>query len=258
MGTSHRYNDPGMAGTERRINMAREYFLTLPYWRFGLRQLFLWTAAIAFGLVALRSATMTWVAGMLGLVTAALATSILLIVFRHGSKRAYWIGFAIFGWLYLLVLVASWTLARIAANDSPLAAHNLPTQQLSSYSYHWLFDEAFEKYQASRSMPSTVMGSGQDFTFYFGSTSGSPAGAATGGMSMESGMAGSTMPNPGPMPIAFSYSTPVGPPPGPNESDFVNVAHALWTLLFAVMGGCLSFWLYTTDKGRSDSPSAVS
>jgi len=63
-------------------------------WSFGLRQLFFWTAAIALGLVALRSASATWVGAMLGLATTALAVSILLIVFRHDPKRAYWIGFA--------------------------------------------------------------------------------------------------------------------------------------------------------------------
>ena len=44
-----------------------------------------------------------------------------------------------------------------------------------------------------------------------------------------------------------------GPPPGPNEGDFVNVAHALWTLLFAAIGGFLAFWLYSTGPGRDES-----
>jgi hypothetical protein len=201
---------------------------------------------------------MTWVAAMLGLTLAVLTASILLVVFRGGSRRAYWIGFATVGWLYLLLVVVSWTLARMASDDNPLRAHNLITQQLASVTYHWLYDKAFEKYHGSVSGPySGVMGNGQ--AFYFGTTPPSdPAGAGTGGMSMDSGMAGSTMPVTGPMPIAISFATPTGPPPGPNESDFVNVAHALWTLLLAVIGGWVAYWLYMTSPGRTERQASVS
>src|SRR5687768_6826175 len=67
--------------------MARESLFTLPRWSFGLRQLFLWMAAIAVGLVALRSATMTWVAATLGLAIAVLAASILLVIYRRGASE---------------------------------------------------------------------------------------------------------------------------------------------------------------------------
>jgi hypothetical protein len=107
--------------------MARESDFTplfkLPRWSFGLRQLFLWTAAIALGLVALRSASPTWVAAMLGLALAVLTAAILLIVFRRGAQRAYWVGFATVGWMYLLLVFAGWTLARLGSNDNPLHAH---------------------------------------------------------------------------------------------------------------------------------------
>ena len=82
--------------------------ITLPRWSFGLRQLFLWTAAVALGLVALRSASANWVAAIMALTLYVLAVSVLLVVFRRGPQRAYWIGFATFGWLYLLLLAASW------------------------------------------------------------------------------------------------------------------------------------------------------
>ena len=225
-------------------------------WSFGLRQLFLWTAAIAVGLVALRSASATWVAAMLGLTTASLAVSILLIVFRHGPKRAYWIGFATFGGLYMLVLVASWTIARMADNDSPLAAHNLPTQQLASGSYHWLYDEAFEKYQATLSgTASGLWVSEQNFSFYVGTVPGglsNPRVSDAGGDGSGYRINVPAMPGTGPTPTAISFATPAGPPPGPNETDFVNVAHALWTLLFAAIGGCMAYWLYVTGPRRTE------
>ena len=60
--------------------------------------------------------------------------------------------------------------------------------------------------------------------------------------------------------LHFPHRVPTlaGPPPGPNAGDFVNVAHALWTLLFAAIGGCLAYWLYATGPGRTDEPEAPS
>ena len=199
-------------------------------WNFGLQQLFLLMAVIALGLVALRSATMTWVAGMLGLALAVLTASVLLVIFRRGRQRAFWIGFATVGWIYLLLLFASWTIARMPSDDNPLRAHNLITQQLASVSYHWLYDKAFERHFAS------VPGGGN-------------YGPLPGG-----GYAGSGM-----MPGGFGGPGPSsGPPPGPNEGDFVNVAHALWTLILASMGGWLALWLYATGPGRNESIATAS
>jgi len=194
-------------------------------WSFGLRQLFLGMSAIALGLVALRSASVTWVAVLLGLIVTVLASSILLAIYRLGPQRAYWVGFAMFGWLYMLVLVASWTIAQSA--PSPLRADNLPTQRLASRSYHWLYDREFEKYYGSRQLGDYYHPMpGEE---YVGS------GLGTGG----------------------SLNGPV-PPPGPNETDFVNVAHALWTLLFAAMGGCLAYWLHVTGPGQTKEPASGS
>jgi hypothetical protein len=81
-----------------------------PHWRFTLRQLLLWTALIAVGLVALRSASATWVSASVGLTLLALAASPLLALYRDGPARAYWIGFTTIGWFYVLILVYAWNL----------------------------------------------------------------------------------------------------------------------------------------------------
>ncbi len=223
--------------------MARESdftpLFTLPRWTFRLRQLFLWTAAIALGLVALRSASPIWVATTMGLALLTLAASILLIIFRLGEQRAFWIGFATFGWLYAVLLAAGWWPVDPTSDvNSPYRAHNFLTQQLSSATYHWLYDKAFEEYFASS--PSAGMGG----------AGGYPGPYAGGGDNMyaSSGMPGGMPSGPG---MGGPAPTP-GPPPGPNESDFVRVAHALWTLVFAVVGGCLANWLYSTGPGRTE------
>jgi hypothetical protein len=199
-------------------------------WSFGLRQLFLWTSVIALGLVALRSASETWVSVLMGIAVAALASSILLAVYRRGPVRAYWVGFAAFGWLYLLVLAVSWTIA--GSTLSPLSAYNLPTQKLAYRSYHWLYDDAFAEYldkNASGNPYAPISGDG-----YVGSMGGS--------VPMLPGMPSGPA---GPPP-------PTARPPFPDEADFINVAHSLWTLLFAAIGGSLAYWLFVTGPGRTE------
>jgi hypothetical protein len=238
--------------------MARESdftpLFTLPRWTFRLRQLFLWTAAIALGLVALRSASPTWVSAMLGLALAVLSVSILSAIFRRGPQRAFWIGFTTIGWLYVLLLFTSWTLGRTTTNNSPLRVHNLITQKLSSVSYHWLYDEAFDSYNATVRAFSGPMGS-MGGRGYGGMMSGSEGDSGYGGDAYKatySGGMGSVMLGGVSGPVAAP-----GPPPGPNESDFVNVAHALWALLFAAIGGCVAGWLYQTGPGRTDKSGSV-
>ena len=53
-------------------------------------------------------------------------------------------------------------------------------------------------------------------------------------------------------PYGMGASGPLpGPAPIPNEGDFVNVAHSLWTLLFAAQGGCFAYWLHKTGQERT-------
>jgi hypothetical protein len=211
--------------------------------------MFLWTAAIALGLVALRSASPTWVAAMMGLALALLTLSALLVVFRRGQERAYWIGYATVGWLYVLLLVMN----PVADLNNPVHRENLVTQRLSGSAYHWLYDKAFEEYYASTSNNSANRST---FSFYFGTTSDlggdAPYDNATG-MPMGGSNGGSPMPGMGPM----SLAVPTGPPPGPNESDFVNVAHALWAMLLAAIGGCVASWLNQTGPGRTEKSGSV-
>jgi energy-coupling factor transporter transmembrane protein EcfT len=202
-------------------------------WRFSLRQLFVWMAVIALGCVALRNASGAWVAAMLGLAQLALATAILLVIFRRGAERAYWIGFATFGWLYLLLVLVNWSFASNTNSASLFGPHHLATTRLSDACYHCLFDEAFERYFAKFPLPS----------------SGDPAAPR---------MATSAIPPPVAFNPALGSMGQRPPYPGPDEGSFANVAHALWTILLAAIGGCLARWLYTTNQERrpADGPAA--
>lgn len=209
-------------------------------WRFTLKHLFIWTAVIALCCVALRNASGLWVAVMIGLALLTMATAILLVIFRRGADRAYWIGFATFGWLYLGLMLFGWNMDPNSYAANPFQPHNLVTSRLSEVAYHWLYDEAFETYNAS-----LQMGPGGGYSG-FGSSGGmssSPYGPG-GGMMGSGMMPGGGYPGPGAMRGMGPVALP--PPPGPNSQDFVNLSQALWAILLAAVGGALARWLYAT------------
>ena len=76
--------------------------------RFSIASLLVVVLFVAVGFAALRESSDLWDSGVFTLTLAALLISILLAVHRTESRRAFWIGFALFGWIYLgLSLVPS-------------------------------------------------------------------------------------------------------------------------------------------------------
>jgi len=76
--------------------------------RFTIAKLLGVILVLGVGFAALRESSDLWESGVFSLTLAALLVSILLAVHRSESKRAFWIGFAVFGWIYLgLSLVPS-------------------------------------------------------------------------------------------------------------------------------------------------------
>ena len=76
--------------------------------RFNIANLLGVILVLGVGFAALRESSDLWESGVFTLMLAALLISILLAVHRTESRRAFWIGFALFGWIYLgLSLVPS-------------------------------------------------------------------------------------------------------------------------------------------------------
>src|SRR5438552_827548 len=70
--------------------------------RFSIAGLLLVTLFVAVAVAALRAADDAWDHGVFALTLLVLLTAILLTIHRSGRKRAYWLGFALFGWVYLV------------------------------------------------------------------------------------------------------------------------------------------------------------
>ena len=87
--------------------------------RLTIRTLMVLTAFVAVGLTGLWASTDIWGNGIFTAVLAILTGSIILAVYREGEGRAFWIGFALFGGVYL------------AASRSPVSTSLLPTLGLA-------------------------------------------------------------------------------------------------------------------------------
>jgi hypothetical protein len=65
--------------------------------------------ACGFGLAALRNASPTWAGTMLLLTLGLLAVAVLGVIYRRDERRAWWLGFALFGWGFAALALAPWS-----------------------------------------------------------------------------------------------------------------------------------------------------
>ena len=95
--------------------------------RFSILTLMGCVLACGIGFAALRDANPIW-ASVMGLATLALlGVAVLGIVHRRGRKRAWWLGFALFGGLYHLLAAGPWV--------ADVTRPTLPTTQLLDYTH---------------------------------------------------------------------------------------------------------------------------
>jgi hypothetical protein len=187
--------------------------------RFSIRQLFIATAFIAAGCFGLLNATPLVAAASLTGVALILSVAVLIAIYRGGERRAFWVGFAFLGWVYLFLCFGG---------------------LLSATSFDWrgnitgqlalaLYDRAYLS-EAARPVQPTV------FSPYV-----PPPGTIY--PSYPSGIAPVTG-----APMVYTQLTPVivQVSSGPDREQFLYVAHSLWTLLLAACGGWFAQWLYAT------------
>ncbi len=84
--------------------------------------------ASAVGLTALRNASKTWAGAMLLLTCGILALAVVGAIYRQGARRAWWLGFSIFGWGYM-ALSGCWSANGLT---------DLPTTEVLKILKPWL------------------------------------------------------------------------------------------------------------------------
>jgi hypothetical protein len=69
----------------------------------------LWFVAVtAIGLASIRSTSGVWTTVAATLTLAALLKAVLAAALLRGNDRAFWLGFAVFGWVYLILVDWDW------------------------------------------------------------------------------------------------------------------------------------------------------
>jgi hypothetical protein len=78
--------------------------------RFTLAQLMVLVLVLGFGFAALRNADHYWANATYTIAILSVSTALLGAIVRRGTARVPWIGYAVFGWTYILLeLLPSWT-----------------------------------------------------------------------------------------------------------------------------------------------------
>jgi hypothetical protein len=216
--------------------------------QFSIRQLFIWTAFIGFACVSLRSASETWVAIAFAVVLMIIGVMPMLVILRSGADRAYWVGFAVIGSLYLGLLMYSFALEPNTVNSNPLSAGNLATARLARCCHRAIYGELAMANQLvfTVGMPATQYSVQLEDS---GLITLNPATidvdvAALRASSLRTGTVRWRMPV-----VATAAS--------PKADDFVNVAHALWTLVLAACGAWFARWLYRSQSRMAQATGTV-
>jgi hypothetical protein len=202
----------------------------MSHFRFSLRGLAVLVAAIAMGCTALAYAS-NWLSGILWLVTFLLLAFATLAAVLRSPPHSWWLGFATFGWLYVLTI--SGPLSGMA--DSQV--HNL------------LVSAATKMPKAT----STIPVSSADVGY------GTILNGAPEGISGEGGMAAGAMP--GGMGMGGT-----GLPTGAFQTQntkyigaFIRTSHALLALLLACLGGFAGQLIHHWNRTeRASQPQSAS
>ena len=186
--------------------------------RFSIGHLLAATALVALGRLALLKSSALLAAALMGAVVLVLIAAVVLAIYRTAETRAFWIGFAVFGWGYLLLCYGP----LFTANGSPFESTRSATGQLAALLYDRIHGSA-----------GTQLGieSNEAFVTF---TTASP-------------ILPGAMPSAPPraLPVTVQLATVA------ERVDFLNVAHSLWALLLAFCGGWFAAWARRTREGHT-------
>lgn len=198
--------------------------------QFSLRQLLLATTFVAIGCYALRWASPWWSIVLFYVGLALIVVGILVAINRRGETRSFWAGFAICGILHMLLVFRP----GLQNGIPPLNTTAFVTTWASAYTYLQIKPQlTVQPIPTDPAVLGTIRGRWGGEYQEIPSQPGPGSGMAViaHAPSLHSGEDG--------------YFRGFGP--GPfyiQQEDFIEVAHDLWTLLLAYLGGHVSLAIY--------------
>lgn len=191
--------------------------------RFTILSLLLLILFVGVAVAGLRAADDSWDAGLLGLTILILLTSVLLAVHRIERKRAFWLGFALFGWVYFVVSMIPPLESRMPTTKGlAFIDSKIPGRQKT-----WIIDLNVAN--------SSGLNSVQTLAF-------SPQGNT---LSISS---------PGKVQVWDTWSRRLLSGSGGSTENFLRIGHSILAWVLAFVGGGLSRWLYEKDRDRVMRP----
>jgi hypothetical protein len=205
----------------------------------------------AVGIAALLNANLWWEMAMWGGTLALLATAVLLIIYRRDQWRAFWVGFLVFGGMYLVILVYSFNTNYWdqQTSVSHQLFYSLPTTRLTTIVYQSILPQS----RTADQIAGPIVDWG---TFNPGSVGPPAATSSTLGLPLAT----DAIPQPGSAAVAHLAILGPGPVliPNPNQiplRHFTNIGQALWLLLIAAVGGKVCQVIYRTrPRVESSAP----
>jgi hypothetical protein len=79
------------------------------HFRFSIRGLMVVIVLLCVSIAALRFPTPLWANFLFSLTVAALTLAVPAAIYRRGEQRAFWVGFAICGWVYFMLALSPWS-----------------------------------------------------------------------------------------------------------------------------------------------------
>jgi hypothetical protein len=171
-------------------------------------------AFVGVAFAALHDPTDTWDAILLGLTLLLLLASVLLAVHRSGALRAFWQGFSLFGWAYLLASVIPPIESRLPTTKALVLGRDMMSRPEDAEDY---------------------------LTFTRPAANGVNPGASAS-------PATTSPPNKWDV-VVFNYPGTSAPTnyirrlivlPGETDGNFVRIGHSLFAMAFALLGGMIS------------------
>jgi hypothetical protein len=210
--------------------------------RFTIASILFIVLFVAVAVAALRASDNPWDRGIFGFTLLSLLTAVLLAAHRTEGRRAFWIGFALFGWIYL------------GASLIPSVNDRLPTSKALAF------------LETKRPRTGGALGSGLAFVDF--DQDGAldlfvTAGAQTPGVFVSDGDGFFRTVKPAAAQTSggqllsrldatwFTGTRLVLAAPSGTRENFVRIGHSIFALMMAILGGTLSRSIRSRERSRS-------
>jgi hypothetical protein len=201
--------------------------------RFHIGTFVILVLLLAVGLASLRESNDLWASGLFTLAVGVLMISILLAVHRTESRRAFWLGFALFGWIYLGLSLVPSIESRLITTKALIILNSKAPRSIGSGLAYFDFDNdgAMDLYVVNNLQPNALFLNARDGDWIADVTA-----AGSNPTRFTNILAGLS-------PTRFGTT-----------ENFARIGHSCLALIAALLGGQLSRYLHMKNPQETPGP----